>query len=181
MYLVRLRETGQVITHDELRAMHPNSMGMRAKVLTEQIINDHGADVVFEGPQATGGTHYQYSQYSGVEQQADGKWYTKYILGPIFTDRIDRPLNPDGSFGEEYTVTAEQQWAEYTARRDAEQSSSVRQSRDNKLKETDWLVIRAIETNTPLDAEWATYRQALRDITAQEGFPWDVTWPVQPE
>ena len=27
---------------------------------------------------------------------------------------------------------------------------------------------------------WATYRQALRDITAQQGFPWDPKWPVKP-
>jgi hypothetical protein len=27
---------------------------------------------------------------------------------------------------------------------------------------------------------WATYRQALRDITSQEGFPWDPEWPVKP-
>jgi len=33
-------------------------------------------------------------------------------------------------------------------------------------------------TMTP---EWATYRQALRDITAQEGFPYEVVWPPKPE
>jgi hypothetical protein len=27
----------------------------------------------------------------------------------------------------------------------------------------------------------AEYRQALRDITSQEGFPYDVTWPTKPE
>lgn len=35
--------------------------------------------------------------------------------------------------------------------------------------------------DAPVDkAAWATYRQALRDITAQQGFPWNVTWPEQP-
>ena len=28
--------------------------------------------------------------------------------------------------------------------------------------------------------EWATYRQALRDLPEQEGFPWDITWPKKP-
>ena len=28
---------------------------------------------------------------------------------------------------------------------------------------------------------WATYRQALRDIPNQEGFPTDVAWPAKPE
>jgi len=27
---------------------------------------------------------------------------------------------------------------------------------------------------------WATYRQELRDITSQAGFPWEVVWPVEP-
>ena len=30
------------------------------------------------------------------------------------------------------------------------------------------------------DADWQTYRQALRDVPTQEGFPWSVTWPEQP-
>jgi hypothetical protein len=29
--------------------------------------------------------------------------------------------------------------------------------------------------------EWATYRQALRDLTTQEGFPWEITWPTKPQ
>lgn len=29
-------------------------------------------------------------------------------------------------------------------------------------------------------AEWETYRQALRDITKQQGYPWDPKWPVKP-
>ena len=29
--------------------------------------------------------------------------------------------------------------------------------------------------------DWRTYRQALRDIPAQSGFPTNVTWPVKPE
>jgi hypothetical protein len=28
---------------------------------------------------------------------------------------------------------------------------------------------------------WATYRQALRDVPSQAGFPWEVQWPTQPE
>ena len=27
---------------------------------------------------------------------------------------------------------------------------------------------------------WATYRQALRDITKQQGYPWDIQWPTKP-
>jgi hypothetical protein len=120
-----------------------------------------GADVVFEGPQASGGTVYQYSQASGVEQ-IDGKWYTKYILGPTFTDTED--------------TTAAEQEAAYKASKDAEQAKSVRTSRDDKLTETDW---RFRSDMTPSQA-WKDYCQALRDIPAQAGFPWTVTWPDAP-
>ncbi len=40
---------------------------------------------LYEGPQATGGEFWQYFMQSGVEHK-NGKWYTKYILGPVFTD-----------------------------------------------------------------------------------------------
>jgi len=161
---VRIRETGQVMYEGEFRALFPNTS--MPQQLSEALINELGADVVFEGPQATGGTVYQYSQRSGVEQ-VDGKWYTKYILGPVFLDQV-----VDG-----VTTTAAEQEATYKAQKDAEQAKSVRATRDAKLAECDWTQV----ADAPVDKTvWATYRQALRDITAQEGFPWTVTWPDAP-
>ena len=52
----------------------------------------------------------------------------------------------------------------------------VRLKRDRLLSDTDWM---ALSDNT-MTPEWATYRQALRDITAQEGFPYSVNWPTKP-
>ena len=54
---------------------------------------------------------------------------------------------------------------------------AVRNQRDRLLSDSDW---RALSDNT-LTPEWATYRQALRDITGQAGFPYSVVWPVKPE
>ena len=156
---IRVRDTSAVMYEDEFRRLH-TGLGL-PKVLTEAGLNDWGADIVFEGPQATGGTVYQYSQRSGVEQ-LDGKWYTKYILGPVFTD------------GE---TTAAEQEAEYKTRKDAEQAASVRASRTQKLKDCDWT---QIADSTADKTAWATYRQALRDITGQAGFPWTMTWPESP-
>ena len=59
---------------------------------------------------------------------------------------------------------------------DAEKTSMVRGARDAKLTATDW---RALSDVTMSDA-WQTYRQALRDVPAQDGFPTNVTWPVEP-
>lgn len=161
---IRIRSTGAVVYENEFRAMFPNT-GFPVQ-LTEAIINDFGGDVVFEGPQASGGTVYQYSQASGVEQ-VNGKWYTKYILGPVFIDQV-----VDG-----VTTTALEQETVYKAQKDAEQAKSVRATRDDKLKECDWTQV----ADSPVDKQaWATYRQALRDVTTQSGFPWTIEWPDAP-
>ena len=163
---IRIRQSGQVMYESEFRAYQHTHGGPSWGTTTEEILNSLGADVVFEGPQATGGTVYQYSQAAGVEQ-IDGKWYTKYVLGPVFAD-----TTVDG-----VTTTAAEHEAAYKAIKDAEQASAVRQSRSDRLAECDWTQV----ADAPVDKTvWATYRQALRDITKQSGFPWDINWPTEP-
>jgi hypothetical protein len=56
-------------------------------------------------------------------------------------------------------------------------AGNVRGFRDAQLVKSDWTQV----ADAPVDkAAWATYRQALRDITQQAGFPWDVQWPTTP-
>ena len=58
-----------------------------------------------------------------------------------------------------------------------ETAKEVREQRNKLLAESDWTQL----PYSPADHEvWATYRQELRDVNAQEGFPWDVTWPEVP-
>ena len=149
----------------EFRAHTKANGGPSWETTTTEVLTALGADVVFEGSQATGGTVYQYSQASGVEQ-IDGKWYTKYILGPVFVD-----TTVDG-----VTTTAAEQEVAYKATKDAEQAKSVRQTRDDKLSATDW---RFRSDMTPSQA-WKDYCQALRDVPTQAGFPWTITWPDAP-
>ena len=156
---------GQVMYEAEFRAYQKANGGPAWDTTTTEVLTALGADVVFEGPQASGGTVYQYSQAAGVEQ-ISGKWYTKYILGPTFTDTAD--------------TTAAEQEAAYKASKDADQAKSVRTSRDDKLKETDWVVIKNLELNANIPGAWEVYRQALRDIPTQSGFPWTITWPDAP-
>ena len=158
---IRIRSTGQVLLQHEWEKWVAQTYAKSLSGITEEVVNRFESDIVFEGPQASGGTVYQYSQRDGVEE-VEGKWYTKYILGPVFTD------------GE---TTAAEQEAAYKARKDAEQAASVRNSRTEKLKDSDWT---QIADSTADKAVWATYRQALRDITAQSGFPWTITWPESP-
>jgi len=62
----------------------------------------------------------------------------------------------------------------------ASRAAQMRSARDAALKACDWRVIRAYETGVALDQEWADYRQALRDLPSQEGFP-DVEMPHDPD
>ncbi len=148
---VRIRETGQVMYEAEFRAYQKANGGPSWETTTTEVLDALGADVVFEGAQATGGTVYQYSQASGVEQ-IDGKWYTKYSVAEMDAEAI--------------------------AAKDVEQAKAMRDQRGEKLKDSDWTQV----ADAPVDkAVWATYRQALRDVTAQSGFPWTITWPVEPQ
>lgn len=52
----------------------------------------------------------------------------------------------------------------------------IRKERDAKLAETDWW---ALSDNTMTQAQ-IDYRQDLRDITDQAGFPHNVVWPTKP-
>ena len=164
---VRVRSTGAVMFDHEFRQLQ-TGLGFPKEPLTEAIINEWGADIVFEGPQASGGTVYRYSMRDGVVQIGD-KWYTNYVLGPIFTDTPASEGQP--------AKTAAENEAEYKAMKDAEQAANVRRTRTEKLKDSDWT---QIADSTADKTAWATYRQALRDITAASGFPWTMNWPETP-
>jgi hypothetical protein len=60
---------------------------------------------------------------------------------------------------------------------DEEKAEQIRSERNSKLKDSDWT---QLADSTADKAAWATYRQALRDITGQQGFPWTVNWPETP-
>ena len=168
---IRIRESGAVMFWNEFRdvllAQNPSEL-ITVAPQTEEWLDAHGADVVFEGPQATGGTVYQYAMRQGVEQ-SDGKWYTKYVLGPIFTDTPAIEGQPAKTAAENETA--------YKAIKDAEQATDVRRQRNQMLKDCDWT---QIADSTADKTAWATYRQALRDVPSQTGFPWTITFPAQP-
>jgi hypothetical protein len=60
---------------------------------------------------------------------------------------------------------------------DTEQAAAVRADRNARLAATDWTQIADSTADKPA---WAAYRQALRDVPSQAGFPWTVTWPQEP-
>ena len=73
--------------------------------------------------------------------------------------------------------------AEYDARAAAwfagardRKAAEVRAERNGKIAACDWRML----TDSPASAEWKVYRQALRDVPQQAGFPENVVWPIAP-
>ena len=164
---IRVRDTGAVMYEQGFKDLY-TGLGLPS-VLTEEVLNAWGADLVYEGPQATGGTVYQFSMRHGVVKIGN-KWHTKYILGPLFNDTPedgDRPAKKAAEYE-----------AEYKAMKDTEKAVVVRQQRNDLLKASDWT---QLSDSTINKTTWATYRQSLRDVPSQSGFPWTITWPTKPE
>lgn len=84
----------------------------------------------------------------------------------------ETPASPGTTYKFDYitntwrdTRTSEEMWQE------------VRLNRDVLLKASDWTQLPDVPLNTK--TAWATYRQALRDITNQSD-PFNITWPIAP-
>jgi len=117
---------------------------------TPALVEELGLDPVFESPTPTT-TRYQTAFKDGVEQDAQGRWLWKWSISEMDDDA--------------------------KAAKDAEAAKSVRADRDKRLAECDWTQLSDSQVDK---AVWATYRQALRDVPAQAGFPYDITWPNKP-
>lgn len=93
--------------------------------------------------------------------------------------KADKPVLIDGKWTIINTVLPLTE--DEIAVRYAEKSEVIRDRRDSLLVSSDWTQ----GNDSPLDNAsrqlWASYRQNLRDITSQEGFPYDVVWPTKPE
>lgn len=85
------------------------------------------------------------------------------------------PTLLDGAWTQTWAVT--DATPEEIAERTEAQASAIRAERNDRLAACDWTQL----PDAPVDAAaWAAYRQALRDVTSQAGFPWSVMWPAAP-
>jgi hypothetical protein len=166
----RNRTSGAVNTQGEIRRSMPNTSLPR--VWTADICDSLGIDPVLAAPAPAASGEYKVVSRNGVVQDALGNWVEAYVESDMFADYVDE----DG-----VTVTKASQEEAYTARKDAEAATAVRAERDKLIDSCDWMAIKAFEGGTTVGTDWATYRQALRDVTDQAGFPNEITWPTQPE
>jgi hypothetical protein len=165
----RHRTTGEVKSQGEWRRHHANTSFPR--VWTQATLDSLMLDPVFPTPQPDAG-QYQTAVRDGVEQDDNGNWVERWAVRDMFADYTD---------DEGVLHTKAEQEAAYQAGLDATAAKSVRAERDRLLAETDWIVVMNAEKGTPVPTAWATYRQALRDITNQQGFPHTINWPTKPE
>ena len=165
---IRNRSTGDLTTVSQFKASQPNTSF--PKQITTEVLDSYGYDAVLNGAAATVTAPYGVSTRSGVEE-IDGKWFTKFIAGPVFTDTTDS----------EGTVTsAADNEAAYRAGIDSTAGTNVRKERDTKLTATDWTQMADSQLSDEVKATWVTYRQALRDLPTASGFPHTMTWPTEP-
>lgn len=79
--------------------------------------------------------------------------------------------------GQVYTVAVEPLTPEEIASNTESQWAKVRKQRDDLLASCDWTQLPDVTISNK--ADWATYRQALRDITSQSD-PYNIVWPSNP-
>jgi len=79
--------------------------------------------------------------------------------------------------GKVYAVEAVALTSAELAEKEAAQVDRVRADRNVKLDQCDWTQL----PDSPVDkAAWAAYRQELRDVPDQQGFPLSINWPAMP-
>jgi hypothetical protein len=111
---------------------------------------EHGMVGVIQRPAPDHNALTHFVEYGSVPVLEDGWW----VLLPTV-----RELSP-----------------EQIAERSSAAAASVRSTRSMLLAETDWTAL----SDVTMSPEMAVYRQALRDITLQPGFPHNVLWPTKP-
>ena len=157
-------DTGEIKTQGEWR--QANKHISLPRVWTATTLTDLGLTAVLAAPKPSC-TDLQQVIGNGVTTDANGNTVEAWSVVDKFSDTTDE----DGVV----TTKAEHE-ADYTAKKDADAAASVRTQRDDKLKATDWTAL----SDVTMTAEMTTYRQALRDVPAQAGFPSTITWPTSP-
>ena len=130
--LVRIRSNGSVMTEQELLNQYSNTSFHNP--ITEQVINNLGADVVLNGAQPTP-TFYQTVAQDGVEQ-INGQWFTKFICVDMDQKAKDA--------------------------KDAQCKASNKAAAEAKLSATDWTQVADVPLLNK--QEFTDYRTAVRAI-----------------
>lgn len=161
----RIRESGEIKSQGEIRAMHKNTSF--PKVWGANVHEAIGVDPVLITPKPESAEAYKHYIRNGAEQDANGNWVQAWTERDMFSEYTD---------DEGVTHTKAEQETAYQNGLDATAAESVRTDRDSRLAVTDFHGL----TDTVMSEAMTTYRQLLRDVPAQAGFPNSITWPESP-
>lgn len=104
----------------------------------------------------------------GIITDTSADVHNQYVLDGVV---MDKPPQPSNLHRFDYTTKSWQ--IDIEAAR-----NSLRAKRDYLLAASDWTQLPDVPSETK--DKWALYRQALRDVPAQEGAPIAVVWPIKP-
>jgi len=162
----RIKSTGEVKSQGQIRSMHPNVS--LPKVWGVNVHQSLGIDPVTPTVQPDPSGDYKVVVRNGVEQDANGNWVWAWTEQDMFQEYTD---------DEGTVVTVQAQIDAKVAADNAALEATERSTRDDLLKATDHYGL----SDVTMTEAMTTYRQALRDVPQQEGFPQTITWPTKPE
>jgi hypothetical protein len=112
------------------------------------------------------------NELGGIVMEAIEDGEPDRYLDPVL-DAIEHKLAMKGKYGAvtPFTPPSEQEVLEQLA-------AQGRAQRDSLLASTDWTQLPDVPQATR--EAYAVYRQALRDVPQQDGFPLTITWPEHP-
>jgi hypothetical protein len=139
-------------TKDDLRK--DNSRTSFTSSISDETMSDYGVVDVFIVNQPQIDYTKNITQSPPVFNTDENRWETTWEVTDASEDEIQR--------------------------RTEQQAERVRSERNSLLSKGDWTQVDDSPLSNVQKAAWATYRQSLRDISAQAGFPWTIDWPVAP-
>tara|TARA_R100001126_G_scaffold97044_1_gene70033 strand:- start:37 stop:534 length:498 start_codon:yes stop_codon:yes gene_type:complete len=161
----RNRSSGEIKTDAELRAANKNMSFPKA--WNSSVHDALNVDPVLEAPAPAPSAAYKSVVRNGAVQDGKGNWVYAWKEQEMFTEYTD-------DNGDVQTVAAQK--AAYDTANTAALAATERAKRTALLMETDHYALADV---TMTDA-MKTYRQALRDVPQQAGFPSSITWPDKP-
>jgi len=161
----RNRTSGEIKTETELRAANKNMSFPKA--WNSSVHDALNVDPVLASPAPAPSAAYKSVVRNGAVQDSNGNWVYAWVEREMFTEYTDEK-------GDVQTVEAQK--TAYDTRRNNELAASERAKRTALLMETDHYAL----SDVTMSSAMATYRQALRDVPQQSGFPSTITWPEKP-
>jgi hypothetical protein len=104
---------------------------------------------------------------------------SKYYIDPQSQQIVAFPEKPNQYHTWNWTTKT---WQDLRTEQQkySQAAREIQRQRAQLLASSDWVVIKAMDQGTQVPEAWSTYRQQLRDITQQTGYPFTVVWPTAP-